>query len=384
MTDAELLQEYVEEKTESAFHALVERHLSLVYSSAFRQLRHPALSENVAHVTFLILAQKAPRLSSATVLPTWLFCKTRHVVSRVVRVQEPPEEREQEALRLQESHGDIWDQAALFIDDALDRLGDLERGAVLLHYFQNKRLRDVGPMLGMNEDAAEKCANRAIKKLQKFLAKRNVPIPLAAFPGLLMTRAALVAPSYLAADVAATALNKKVISTAVYSLLKSSHSGTVWENTRRPATAAAIAILILLALIQFWPRRGPAALAVTRPPAPVPTPQPALAAPTEIAGPAPEPILEPLATPSVLPVVETAPPRPPIVAVVQQSRPFVMTNPPAPATNQTAATVASSVARSNAPTVAAGQNPAVGPGFNLGASGPSTFAPQQSVARPLR
>jgi DNA-directed RNA polymerase specialized sigma24 family protein len=381
MTDAELLQEYVEGKTESALQALVERHLPLVYSSAFRQVRHAVLSENVAHVTFLLLVREAERLSDATVLPNWLFHTVRRAVSKVVRVQARPGEREQEALRLQDAQGDIWDQVSLFIDDALNQLGDVERAAVLLRHFQNRRAHATAATLRMAEEDSERCVNLAVQMMQKFLAKRGVQIPLAAVPGLLMTHGALAAPSYLAADIIGTAVNTKVISTAVYALLKDSMTESLWRTNKRAMTAAAVAAVLVMAIPRFWPKQAPAAFAA-RPAVSSslpPSPSVAVAPATPPARPPEAPFLSP-ATAPVTPVPETLPPRPPRdAAVIQPVRPVVATSPVMVATNPVAAAIAPPIARINTPGTINDQNRVLGLSLNVRSSPNQAFGPQQSV-----
>ena len=95
--DLMLLQEYSRNGSESAFAALVSRHVSLVYSVALRQMREPHLAEEITQVVFIILARKADKIPEHAVLPSWL-CRTAHYVStRALRTQFRRQQREQEA-----------------------------------------------------------------------------------------------------------------------------------------------------------------------------------------------------------------------------------------------------------------------------------------------
>jgi RNA polymerase sigma factor (sigma-70 family) len=257
MTDAQLVQEYADEKSESSFRALVERYLPLVYSAALRQVRNAALAEDVTQVVFVILARKAGQLSSGTVLTGWLFRTTRHVASKALRTELRRRQREQEALQMQNAQAeDVWEQIAPFVDDAVAQLGEVDRGAVLLHYFERKRLRDVGLALGMTEDTAQKRVARAVEKLRKLLVKRGVALPVAVLSGLFMTRGALAAPSALTAKVVAGALSKKAASTAVYALLEESMVQGPWYKATVALTATTLLALVAGGTIYFWPKRA--------------------------------------------------------------------------------------------------------------------------------
>ncbi len=58
-----------------------------------------------------------------------------------------------------------WDQLRPVLDDAMHDLGEKDRLAVLLRYFQNESLRDVGAALGLSENAARMKVDKEIDSL---------------------------------------------------------------------------------------------------------------------------------------------------------------------------------------------------------------------------
>jgi len=55
----------------------------------------------------------------------------------------------------------------------MGRLGERDRNAVVLRFFENKTAREVAVTLKINEAAAHKRVNRALDKLRKIFSKRG-------------------------------------------------------------------------------------------------------------------------------------------------------------------------------------------------------------------
>ncbi len=137
MNDFELLREYVVRQSQDAFAELVRRHIGLVYSSAFRQVNDPHLAEEVAQVTFIILARKAHTLGKGTNLAGWLYRTTRFAASDAVKMQKRRRQREHEAAEMNIPAADDpnWKQIAPFLDEAVSALREKDRNAVLMLIF---------------------------------------------------------------------------------------------------------------------------------------------------------------------------------------------------------------------------------------------------------
>src|SRR5207249_5179550 len=146
-----------------------------------------------------------------------------------------------------------WEQLAPFLDEAMAQLGEVDRGAVLLRYFQNKSLREVGRAFGMSEDTAQKRVSRAIDRLRRLLLKRAA-VSEAALSGLLSSHAAQIAPGHLSATVAAAALRKASVSSPVYALLQESIKQAIWPKVAATATSVLALAVGTGMLVKFLPK----------------------------------------------------------------------------------------------------------------------------------
>src|ERR1039458_10089074 len=179
--DITLLKQYAE-GDESAFTALVERYVHLVYSTALRQVCDPSHAEDISQAVFIILTQKAKSLSPKTILSGWLYQTTRLTAANFVRSEIRRQQREQEAYMqstLTESDAAAWEQIAPLLEEAMGRLGETDRNAIVLRFFENKTAQEVATTLKITEAAARKRVNRALEKLRRMFTKRGVALPAA-------------------------------------------------------------------------------------------------------------------------------------------------------------------------------------------------------------
>ena len=96
---------------------------------------------------------------------------------------------------LNEPEPEAWRQIAPLLDDAIARLGRKDRDAIVLRFFENRTLAEVGAALGASEDAAKMRVNRALEKLRKFFAKRGVTLTALAIAGAVSANSVHAAPA---------------------------------------------------------------------------------------------------------------------------------------------------------------------------------------------
>ncbi len=215
MNDAELLRKYTRERSEEAFAELVSRYLDLVYSAALRQVGGDAhLAEDVAQTVFAALAKKAYRLPAGVVLGGWLYRHTCFVAWQTIRSERRRRLREEEVFQMNSQDATAepnWQELAPFLDKAMQRLGETDRNAIVLRYYERHDLNTVGSALGVTEDAAKKRVSRALEKLRGYFNRRGLTLSAAALASLLGTKAVSAAPVGLKTGIAMQALHSSAV-----------------------------------------------------------------------------------------------------------------------------------------------------------------------------
>jgi RNA polymerase sigma factor (sigma-70 family) len=218
-TDHELLRQYARDASEAAFAELVRRHLDLVYSAARRQVRSVALAEEVAQSVFVDLSRNAARIKTGTPLVAWLHVVTRRTAIDVIRHESRREAREKIALEIaaMKTTSSAWEQVEPLLDEALESLNEADRHAILLRYFENKSLREVGAAIGASEDAAQKRVSRTLDQLRTLLARRGLTVTAAGLVTDLSAHAIVMAPGPLGAAITTAVLSTATLQTATVS-----------------------------------------------------------------------------------------------------------------------------------------------------------------------
>jgi uncharacterized protein (TIGR03435 family) len=247
--DMELVREYARHGSEEAFATLVSRHVNLVYSVALRQIRDPHLAEEVAQVTFIILARKAESLGPKTILAAWL-CRTAHyAVADALRSQRRRQNREQEGYMqslLNQSEPDLpaWTSIAPLLDSALAELREKDHSAIVLRFFEGRNLKEVGAALGVSENAANKRVNRALEKLRRYFSNCGVNSTTAIIAGTISAHSVQAAPMALAKSITAMAMTKGVTASgSTLTLIKGALKIMAWTKLK-VATVVGVAALV--------------------------------------------------------------------------------------------------------------------------------------------
>ncbi|HVU09166.1 MAG TPA: TIGR03435 family protein [Verrucomicrobiae bacterium] len=253
MDDFELLRQFAADGSETAFTALVERHLHLVHAAAWRQARDAHLAEEITQAVFILLARKAKTISRKTILTGWFYRTTHFVAADALKAQRRRQWREQQAARMQTDFenaeraaaNSAWEQIAPHLDEAMAKLGSKDRDAVLLRFFENKSFAQVGAALGVNEDAARKRIVRALEKLRRHFSRRSVTLAATLIAGSIAANSVSAVPAISAQTISAIALAKGAAAGgSTLTLVKGALKLMAWTKAK---TAIVAGVVVLLA-----------------------------------------------------------------------------------------------------------------------------------------
>ena len=249
LTDAQLLERFIEHRDEAAFAALVARHGSMVMGVCLRVARNHQDAEDAFQAAFLVLARKAASISSRELLANWLYgvahntalkarasSVKRHAKEKQVTEMPEPAVAEQELRN---------DNLQALLDQELSRLPDKYRVPIILCDLEGKTRKDAAQQLGCPEGSLSSRLSRARVMLGKRLARHGLAISGGSLAAVLSQQAAsaCVPTSVATATIKAatlyatgqstagvvsasvTALTQGVLKTMLLSKLK---IGTMW------------------------------------------------------------------------------------------------------------------------------------------------------------
>jgi RNA polymerase sigma factor (sigma-70 family) len=288
-SDAELLSDYARSGSADAFGRIVERYAGFVHSAALRQVGTDAhLAEDVTQAVFLILWRRGRTLDPRrTMLTGWLLLTTRNVACNALRREWRLKRRERKValMNSEQAGSQPAAQAASIrpvLDDALARLSEPDRDAILLRFFHAKSLREVGEAMGLSEAAATKRVSRAIGKLGEMLKRAGVTVPEEA----LVSALPVLVPGGAAPGGLISAIQSSIAGAASPGVAALAGTGAVSSASAKGwAIAAVVAVLIGTGAYVVRTVVSDSKQAAQAPAAPAATP-PAPAAPPAAAAPA--------------------------------------------------------------------------------------------------
>lgn len=241
MTNSQqLLKDFARNGSETAFRELVRHYLDLVFSTALRLVGGDAhRAQDVVQTVFLDLARQASKLSGDTMLGGWLHRDTCFVAAKVMRGERRRQSRERQAAEMNALNNaeTRFSDIAPVLDEAINELGDDDRKAILLRFYEQCDLRSIGEALGSSENAAQKRVTRALDQLHAILTRRGIALSAAGLGTALASEAVTAAPAGLAASVVGTVVAGTSLQTATAATLS---KALILTNTKLAVLGAVL------------------------------------------------------------------------------------------------------------------------------------------------
>ena len=147
---------------------------------------------------------------------------------------------------LNETETGIWPEIAPLLEDAMGILGERERNAIVLRFFEGKSFQAVGAASGAGENAAKKRVARALEKLRRYFARRGVVSTTAIIAGAISTNTVQAVPVALTQSVTAVALAKgATTSISTLTLIKGALKIMAWTKAKTAIVVGVGAAMLL-------------------------------------------------------------------------------------------------------------------------------------------
>jgi uncharacterized protein (TIGR03435 family) len=194
-------------------------------------------AEEITQNVFVALAQAAGKLGSHPTLAGWLHQTALNKSREWLRAELRRRRREQVAVDsdLARAEGDsIWTPLVPMLDEALLKLSESDRQAIVLHYLEGRTFNEVGRLLGLGEDAARKRVNRCLDQLTAFFRQSGFAVPALTAGTPLFALSSPAAPAGLAATatMAGLATVPAATSTSTLTLLKGALKIMAWTKAK--------------------------------------------------------------------------------------------------------------------------------------------------------
>lgn len=149
---------------ENYITAAVNTYSDTVFRVAFQYVKNRADAEDVLQEVFLTLYKKTPQFSvDDDGLKAWLIRVTINKSKDFLRANKRRRAFMQNYQPTTQTNP--YDE----VFEALDKLSELDRNAIYLHYYEGYTAKEIAQILGGNERAITKRIERARKKLKVFL-----------------------------------------------------------------------------------------------------------------------------------------------------------------------------------------------------------------------
>lgn len=188
LTDAQLLEQLLVKRDETAVEVLVRRYGPLVFGVCRRVLRNDHAAEDAFQATFLVLMRKAASLDRGQPLGSWLYTVAYRLALSARANQQRRQRCETQAARrrlpIVEAVANQCDRIVA-LEEELQRLSPRHRAPLVLCYLEGKTNDQAAEILGCPRGSMAARLAQARERLRAGLTRRGFVVPTAGIATLL-------------------------------------------------------------------------------------------------------------------------------------------------------------------------------------------------------
>ena len=218
ISDHQLLDRYITERTPDSFLELVGRHSGLVYGTCFRITRNHQDAEDLTQECFFDLVRQAGQIRTS--LSGWLHQVATNRALNRLRTERRRKDREREAglqtsIFAERSSAELscelscelpWNQIEPLIDHALSEMPEHLRVPILMHYLERTTQSDIANALGVHQSTVSRRLSDGLCLLRERLHDVGLALPTTILVTWLTSHSAVAAPSSLSSSLGKMAL----------------------------------------------------------------------------------------------------------------------------------------------------------------------------------
>jgi len=179
LSDARLLEAFVNHHDETAVEELVWRHGPMMLNICRRVLHDEHHAEDAFQVAFLAFVRSAGSIDKRQSLSSWLFKVAYRAAHRQrARLAKEPEQRVDidNLASCPSSDALIWRELRPVLDDEINRLPEKFRGPIVLCYLQGRTTEEAAAALSCPKGTILSRLSRAREQLSSRLARRGLAL----------------------------------------------------------------------------------------------------------------------------------------------------------------------------------------------------------------
>ena len=136
----------------------------------------------------------------------------------------------------------VWSKLAPVLEEAMARLRDRDRDALVLRFFENKSMKEIAVSLGLEERAAQKRVQRALEKLRGAFARRGITFSAALISTAIAAHSVSAAPASI--NILAVAAAGRHAPESAGAIIRGALKAMVWAKLKFAISVSAAALLL--------------------------------------------------------------------------------------------------------------------------------------------